>query len=191
MDDMIGQSSSVTQSENQAAEKESIASQSQKPGKKPTRTILIVVGVLVLGTIVCIGVFLLGARNIAVEKAPIEEVLHSFMISMVARDTTDAYALFSTRAQRQVPISNLENLLLGNNYVLFDGYQSLSVQNLNLQNVVNTNPDIPSGYLANVTGAISYQDGFQGSITGLLEKENGKWRINSINITVPPEKFQP
>lgn len=191
MDDTIGQSNSGTQSEIHTNEKESIPSQYPKPERKPARTLLIIAGVLVLGIIVCIGTILLGARKIAVEKGPIEEVLNSFMTAMVARDTTGAYALFSTRAQRQLPISNLEDLLQGNNYILFEGYQSLSVQNINLQNSINTNPDLPQGTLAKVSGVISYRDDFQGGFTGQLEKENEKWRLTGINITVPPDKIQP
>jgi len=51
---------------------------------------------------------------------------------MANKDAENAYALFSPRAQRQIPISKIQELLDGKNYFLFEGYQSLSVSNPNI-----------------------------------------------------------
>ena len=125
------------------------------------------------------------------ERAPVTAVLDSFMQKMTARDTRGAYALFSPRAQRQVPVSTVEKLDQGNNYVLFEGYQSLTVDNLTLTAALNTNPDVPQGTLANVSATVTYEGGFKGKLTGTLEKVNGVWMIDRVYVTVPPDKLQP
>jgi hypothetical protein len=126
-----------------------------------------------------------------VERAPVEAVLDSFMKYMEANDVESAYALFSPRVQRQIPIDDVQEMIKGNNYVLFEGYQSISVQNIKLTAAVNTNPDLPQGTVANVKGFIEYSDGFTGNFTATLEKVDGLWMIHRIDINVPPNKFQP
>jgi hypothetical protein len=110
------------------------------------------------------------------------------MRAMVARDVNGAYALFSTRAQRQTAIADLHALDTGANYVLFDGYQSLAIESTNITNSVNTNPDVPQGHVATVSGTITYTGSVTGSFRATLEQEAGTWRLDAINITVPPSK---
>ena len=90
-----------------------------------------------------------------------------------------------------MPITDLEKLTQGNNYVIFEGYESLTVQNLNLAASANTNSDLPQGTVANVTGTVSYEDGFTGKLTAVLEKVDGEWKLFNFFVTVPPDKFQP
>jgi hypothetical protein len=125
-----------------------------------------------------------------VEKAPVESVLDLYMKAMDAKDAKGAYALLSPRAQRQIPLSKVEDLLKGNNYVIFEGYQSLLVGNFNVSAVANTNPNVPQGTVANVTGTIKFEGGFQGTFTGVLEKVDGKWQIDSMYVVVPPSKVK-
>lgn len=141
--------------------------------------------------VICLALLGTGVGKIIVERAPIEAVLDAFMKDMQAKDVESAFALFSPRVQRQISIADVQDMIDGNNYILFDGYQSLAVQNLNLTAAANTNPDLPQGTVANVDGAISYSGGFTGSFEATLEKVDGKWMIHRINITVPPDKFQP
>jgi hypothetical protein len=151
----------------------------------------IVVAVICLCSILCV---VLGATSLGkgiAEGAPIESVLDSYMKYMEAKDVESAYALFSPRVQRQIPTSTIQELTVGNNYVLFEGYQSLSVQTISIGAVVNANPDIPQGTVAKVSGTISYEGDFQGTFNGTLEKVDGKWQIDDISVTVPPDKFQP
>jgi hypothetical protein len=149
------------------------------------------VGVICIGSIICASIIILGATKINAEKAPVESVLNSFMTYMVVEDVDSAYELFSPRAQRQIPISEIEEMLEGNNYILYEGYESLTVQNLNVSVVSNTNENLPQGTVAKVTGTINYEDDIQGTFTGVLEKVNGNWEIDGFHITVPPDKFQP
>jgi hypothetical protein len=72
--------------------------------------------------------------------------------------------------------------------VLFDGYQSLAIESTNITNSVNTNPDVPQGHVATVSGTITYTGSVTGSFRATLEQEAGTWRLDAINITVPPSK---
>ncbi len=151
----------------------------------------IAIGVLCLCSILCLVLFGTAVGKAMVERAPVELVLDTFMKDMEAQDIKSAYDLFSPRAQRQVSVTDLEKLTQGNNYKVFDGYESLSIQNLNLTVAANTNPDRPQGAVANVTATVSYTDGFTGNLAAVLEKVDGKWRLFNIHVNVPPDKFQP
>jgi hypothetical protein len=165
------------------------------PTKKSNRNLFLIAGGLILVICLCLGACLAlgGASFVKVfqEKAPVEKVIDSFMQAMVANDTEKAFALFSTRARRQIKIDSLKDMLEGNNYVLFEGYQSVSVQNINMTTGVNTNPDVPQGLVAKVNGTITYSGGFTGSFNAVLQKEGDQWYLDAINITVPPDKFHP
>ena len=151
----------------------------------------IVMGVLCCCSILCLVIVGTGMGKVMVERSPVEAVLDTFMKNMEAKDVESVYDLFSPRAQRQMPVADLEKLIQGNNYQIFEGYEHLTVEQLNLTAAVNTNPDMPQGTVANVVASISYRDGFTGRLTAVLEKVDGKWRFYNFNVTVPPDKFQP
>jgi hypothetical protein len=166
------------------------------PRKNVTRNqVLIIVGLLLLIVCLCVGGCLalggVGAMTAIQEREPITQVLDQFMQAMAAEDTEQAFALFSSRAQRQMGKDNLDKLLEGNNYALFEGYLRLEIGNLNLSKGVNTNPDVPQGTVAKVNGTVHYEGGFTGSFDAILEKEEGVWRLDAININVPPDKIGP
>ena len=164
--------------------------------QKSNKNIWIIVGVGVaiaafcLCSIGCVTLFGTSMYKIYTEKAPVESVLDSYMRHMANKDAESAYTLFSPRAQRQIPISDIEEMLEGNNYFLFEGYQSLSVTNLNISASANTNPDLPQGTVANVTGTIMFEGDIQGNFNGVLEKVDGKWMIDGMYVTVPPNKIK-
>jgi hypothetical protein len=151
----------------------------------------IATGLACICSFLCIALIATGVGKILVEQAPVELILDTFMKDMEAKDVESAYTLFSPRSQRQTPITEVEKLIEGNNYAIFEGYQSLTVQNLNLTAAANTNPDMPQGTVANVTGTVSYEGGFTGTFNAVLEKVDGQWKLFNINITVPPDKFAP
>jgi ABC-type arginine transport system ATPase subunit len=142
----------------------------------------IVLAVLVIGR---------GILSIATEQTAITPVIDRFMHLMNQRDDQAAYQLFSSRAQRQTPIADLRALLDEPNYVLFDGYQSTTIDATNLTSTVDINQDLPQGQVATVSGSVNYTDGTKGSFRATLEKENGDWRLFFINVTVPPSKMKP
>src|ERR1700690_4039115 len=117
--------------------------------QKSNKHIWIVAGVAVvllcLCSIACVALFGTAIYKVYTEKAPVQGVLDSYMRYMANKDAESAYALFSPRAQRQIPISKVQEMLEGNNYFLFEGYQSLSVSNLNISAAASANPDAPQG----------------------------------------------
>jgi hypothetical protein len=163
----------------------------------PRRRWLIIVALVAVSLCACVGVgvgvFTMGRTLMQVnqEQAMITPVLDEFMQAMAARDTNRAYRLFSTRAQRQTAIADLEALTTGPNYVLFDGYQTVVIDSTNLSSMANTDPNVPQGVVANVNGTITYAGGVAGTFRATLEKEEGTWRLHAINITVPPSKTVP
>lgn len=160
--------------------------------KKPKNLIIAGVSILILClcSSACVALIGFGLYRINSEKQPVESVLNDYMRYMVNKDAENAYELFSPRAKRQIPISKIQDMLTGNNYFLFIGYQNLSVTNIKINAVANTNPDVPQGVVANVNGVINYDGSIQGSFSGTLEKVDNQWMIDAIFITVPPDKIK-
>ncbi len=130
------------------------------------------------------------ALQVNKEKAPVEAVLHNHIQALSKKDVKGAYALLSPRAQRQIPISEVENLVNGDNYVLFEGYRRLSVDQIKVSLVTSGNPDLPQGTVAQVSGTIEYTGGVKGRFDSTLEKVDGQWMIDSFFVTIPPEKLK-
>lgn len=160
------------------------------PQKKSANKIWVWV-VIVLGVFcvccagLCIAGFALLVRSDIVERGPVSSVLDSYMKFMDAKDVASAYALFSPHSQSQFPISNLQALVEGNNYLVFEGYQGLSFTSFVISFGIYTNTNQPQGEYAKVAGTISYQGGFQGMFNGTLEKVGGKWKLYVISVTAP------
>lgn len=153
--------------------------------------VVVVVAGICLVMIACAALIIAFGFNTASAKAPVEVVLDRFLKYMVDRDIENAYALFSPRAQRQVTKADLEKLVTGNNYLLFEGYQSLTVDQINIQAAAHTNPDMPQGTVAQISGTVSYQGGITGQITAVLEKVDEEWMLHRFNLIAPPDKFLP
>lgn len=147
-------------------------------------------GILCLCVAACVAVFGTTMFKIYKEKAPVESVLDAYMNAMEKQDAESAYALFSPRVHRTVPISKIEELLEGNNYALFEDYQTLSVGNINISAAAHTNPDAPQGIVAKVNGVVTYENDVKGTFNGVLEKVDGQWMIDGIFVSVPPSKIK-
>jgi hypothetical protein len=165
------------------------------PPKQTRRTLFIVLGGIAATVCLCVAIAALligqGVLRVTQEQAAITPVLDRFMQAMTRRDVNSAYQLFSSRAQRQTSLADLGQLVEGPNYLIFDGYQSVALDNTNLTNSINTNPDVPQGTIATVTGRVMYEGDVTGSLRATLEKEDGEWRLFAFNITVPPSKTLP
>jgi hypothetical protein len=165
--------------------------------ERSRRTIIIVAVAVLVTLCLCIGLcFAAGGWGIVSgmikaiqEQDDVQAVIDEFMRAMVNQDSETAYALFSTRSQKNTALSDVEKLLQGNNFALFDGYQSLSVTNINIKAAFNTNPDMPQGTIAEVSGTITYNNNFIGKFTSVLEEENDEWKLFNINVTIPPDKL--
>jgi hypothetical protein len=165
------------------------------PAKKSNKVLWLGIGggllVMCICVILCLALGGTSLLKIWQEREPLTSVIDSFMRAMVERDTEKAFDLFSARARRQIKMASLEEMLAGNNYALFDGYQSTNIQNINITTAVNTNPDAPQGLVAKVNGIITYSGGITGSFNATLEKEGDQWALDAIYINVPPSKIQP
>ena len=155
----------------------------------------IIVGVLAVGVCLCCGICLVvfgSTIGIALtQKGDIEKTIGEFMSAMDAKDADRAYALFSERGKKGTTLADIEAMLQGNNYSLFEGYESVHVNNINVNIRMDSNQDEPQGIVAKVSGTISYAGGVTGDFDATLERHGGKWQLNSINITVPPDKVSP
>lgn len=161
--------------------------------RRKTRRIVLIAVALIIGlclcVVICVAVAVTGGIKAATERGPIERVIDEFMQAMAKGDTDTAYALLSSRGQRKASRAQLDELLQGNNAALFDGYKGVEVSTLNLTAQVETNPDLPQGTVANVSGTISYEGAFTGRFEAVLEKENEQWMLFGIHISVPPDKI--
>jgi hypothetical protein len=165
--------------------------------KKKRRTTVIVVAVVVVAVCLCSSICVVaggwgivtGIIKAAQERDDVTAVIDQFMGEMEKKDAAAAYALFSTRAQRQMVLSNLEKLVEGSNYVIFDGYESVVVTNLSIKAAFNTNANAARGTIAEVAAVVTYEGGITGKLTAILEEEDGEWRLHNFNITVPPSKM--
>jgi hypothetical protein len=73
--------------------------------------------------------------------------------------------------------------------VLFEGYESLQIETLNIGPAYSTDPNEPQGTVARVGGSVSYADGYKGKLQAILEKEDNEWKLDYIRVNAPAEKF--
>lgn len=164
------------------------------PAQKSNRTILIVaivVGALCLCTIACIAVIALGGGaflgigSSGSEKAPVEDVLTAYMVAMEGKYVEGAYALFSPRAQSQFASTDLVGLIEGDNYQLFQGFDRLSVTEIEISVEANIDQNAPQGSVATVSGGVFYDGGYEGTFEAILEKVDDTWRIHNVTVAIP------
>jgi hypothetical protein len=162
------------------------------PAAKKPRSKIWILGGIGLGVLFCLVVcgLIFGAAVVKamVEKPKAEKVLAEFMQAMSEDDGDQAYALFSAYSKKGTSLADIEKMLSGKNFVLFEGYQSLKITNFNMRAGFSTNPDMPQGNYAVATGTISYDGGFTGNFNATLEPDGKLWRIFGIYVTVPVDK---
>ena len=165
------------------------------PGRKKSRAWVIIVVVVAAACLLCavVGGLVFGKSIITsiTEKDDIAQVCDRFMHAMLDRDVDSAYALFSTRARRQVPITELQALVQDNLYLLFAGYEGLEITDIRVSDRVDANPDVPQGWVAEVDGVIHYDSGPDSTFNAVLEKENDAWMLAGFYITPVPERLGP
>ncbi len=142
----------------------------------------IVGGVVVLCIASCGILGYLGYRTVTKEQPLIQASLDGFMKAMSAKDAEKASAMFSSRASTGV--DQLKQMLEGPHAVLFQKYQSLSINEFRIR--AGTQTAVPgfSGLTAEIGGSIQYQDGSRRAYQAVLIKEGKQWKLYSINITL-------
>lgn len=141
---------------------------------------------MVLGIASCV---MPSDRSVSEAQGAAEELADAYMRAMVNRDAAQAHALLSSRAQAVYSIGDLEQLLQGVDYGLYEGYESAEVAKVIVTSRVSTNPAVPRT-MVQVTGTINYQGGVAGTFEANMELEDGEWRLSKVWIVVPPEKLQ-
>lgn len=168
------------------------SSSAVRAGRIRRNLVVALVSVLALASV---GLLRFAAHSMVpdvnLQRARIESVVGEYMRAMELGDAPRAYEQFSSRAQRQVTLEDVNKLLQGNAIVLFDGYQSARIDTIRVSTLVSTNPDLAQGIVAQVSGTIVYEDGIQGTFDAVLERTGGQWRLHNIRVTTPPEKALP
>jgi hypothetical protein len=165
------------------------------PPKKSNKAIIwiIIVCALCLGCITIIGVSVMlakGIKGLGNTSQEATTVIESYIRDMAAREYEPAYDLLCPKAQKKVSVEDLKKLTEGNNYELYDGFESISIVNFRSTQAFNTNPNLPQGDVLTLDGSVIYSDDFTGTFSATLEKVDGEWKIFSIFITIPPNKVE-
>ena len=128
------------------------------------------------------GAMVFGSRVTAAERDDVKLVLERFMELMNSNDSRAAQDLFCARARPQMTSRDTMQR------ALVDGYVGLEIDSMNMKIGVNTDPNEPQGITAEVVGTITYSDGYRGNFRSILEKEDGRWMLAMVTITLPPDK---
>lgn len=121
------------------------------------------------------------------EKPSVQRSVNAFMVHMNSQDPAEAYTVFSPRSRRLTPLTTLEKMV-ESNYVLFEGYKSVTITDLRISQNYDSNDNKPQGTVGYATGTILYKNGAEGDFVAILEKEGIHWLIYSINLDVPQSK---
>lgn len=163
--------------------------------KRSKKGIWIMAGIYLVCVCICSVLCLIlvstGVGSVMKEKAPIEKVLDTFMKDMEGKDVVSAYALLSPRSRSKTPRSDLEKMLVGRNFILFDEYESITVENINISSNISSIPNSLQGTFAKISATVVYTDGFSGQMEAVMEKVDGSWKIYGFDIHLPPEKINP
>jgi hypothetical protein len=145
---------------------------------------------LTLGTTVCCIAVLVPSFSAFADMDEVVAALDTFMSRMVAKDVDSAYDMVSSGGRSSITRADLEELIDGGNYALFDGYQSLEVSGFNVRSGANANPAAPQGSWVEVNGTVHYVNGYTGSFNAIVQQENGEWLIHSFFVNIPPDKME-
>ena len=107
------------------------------------------------------------------------QVVSQFMTAMLNRDVTAAVALFPAGSEAEIQ-PQLE-VMLADQYYLFDGYQSITVTSLNTSLAEGQST-------TELEGQVTYTGEITGTFQASLFKEGETWKLTNINLNVPEEK---
>ena len=118
------------------------------------------------------------------DKIKIEEAVHEIITALSEENFEEAYSLFLSEAKKEVPISELKKNAEGANFALYDGSESIEIQNFRINTTTN------SGKTSWADGIVHCKGNYSGNFEVFLNFENGIWKVNSLNVTVPPQKVE-
>lgn len=149
--------------------------------------LFVVMAILGVCSCLCIGYVLVSiAYSLNTQMrgtAEITPVLKDYMQKMSNRDFQSAAEIFIPEKRQEVYNSTKD--MSDEFFTIFEGYQDLTISNFVL--AIRTDPS--EKFTSKVTGRIDYEGGFTGSFSAILQYVDNEWKIDSIEIVVPPEKF--
>ena len=163
---------------------------SAAPPQKQSRLPWLVGGGLLVAMCLCVGLCLTLFIGVNAQERPALQVVDAFMQAMSKRDANQALALYSSRAQKQALLPQMQDMLRGLNFALFDQYAQVHVGEFKISPSFSAASNQPQGLLGQLSGTISYADGYTGQFQAVLELENLTWKLYNINVTAPKEKFE-
>ena len=155
--------------------------------KKKRRNRNLIIGAVVVGLAVLVGCCMLVVsfvKDFAGNIGTGNEVLTEFLQAMSEKDVDSAYALMSERAKVEVSRDDLQELVDGANFVLFDGFEDLTITSTHQRTTTNF------GTYLEIEGIVLFEHEFRGSLEAIVHKEGEEWKITSVNVTVPPDKME-
>lgn len=170
--------------ENREPSNETSSQQTAAPKKTRRNFVLLagLVGIVILFGFACCPFVYDFAASFPQEMNATIQVLDEYMKAMADRDAPRAFAVVAKSSEPPIALNDLESLLRGNNYILFKGYRDLALTGFNL---TQTGAD----KYAEVEGNVLYEGNFVGEFSANVIKENGDWKIQTIKVSVPPDKF--
>lgn len=151
-----------------------IAESEPRKSKSRLKTVLAIIGGIVLLLVVIAGFGIMqGAR----EKSEVEPVLVAYMQAVSNNEIEKAYDLVSEEFKSVAPIEDFKN-----NQALFEaqysGFQKLEYRGFRVNKVVGS-PDVYQYF-----GLITYTNGDKGELTASLKKQSGVYKILGINVNI-------
>lgn len=135
-------------------------------------------------------IFLLVGLNIYM-KPKVRDVIDASMTAMRDGDVDEAYSLMSNRSHTYIiSLADMERLQRQYSHV-FSKYQDVTITNFKLEWARANHPSLPQGTIAIVVGQLYFTDGFVEPLTATLEREDGDWRIYSLELGTAADGASP
>lgn len=153
---------------------------------KKSRTKLIVLVIVLLAgvwvSIPYIQFFVNFWVSIPQETKSIGAMVDDFLTAMANKETEKAYTMGTSQGDANTWQAGIDNLLQGNNFVLFEGYREISLTNINIS-------QFGTEKYAEVQGDVMYEGDFIGTFSADVVKEGQLWKFRSVTVNAPAEKF--
>lgn len=160
---------------------------SQSGAPAPQRNSFIwIIGIGLLASIClcggpCVGLVGFGVYQAVGQRDDVEHVIDASLQDIEPGRTDQVLTRISKRALDHDVITREQVENLARNPA-FQSYKSARVTGINVSTAFNSNSKMPQGTVANVSGTVEYDDGGTGSFRATLEKENGEWRLYSLQV---------
>jgi hypothetical protein len=195
--DPITQPEDTDQGSDETESARSVEAENHVPASPPRshRKVLLITGLLLAGLCLCSGSLALlvwrGTVAALDENNGVGVTIDRFMQAASRGDVESAYDQFSERGKHNTPLERLQEFFSHPvNNALFAGYQRSQVENVNVTQKANSDPNAAQGTVAEINGTLTYEGGYTGNFEAMLEREGNGWKLYGINVTVQPQKIE-